>query len=276
MSLPNHIVKLQADASRKGKALDADIREAITAYVRREVEAGRIQNQAGVVRYLQRAGYEITRADEDYVTVLHPETKKRLRLKGGLYSREGFHARETTTPRVQYGVPNPQRAAELAASLEPMVAARARFHQQRYGTGDAERAPDREQAPGFMVELLSQYIERHLGADALRPTWQRHRQRMRTVSQEQQSGRGRGIHDRDGATVARCLATFGATLQRAGRHYTAVFADLDRASGRLERAGGAISASAAAIEDPWEWLKYQFYARHERDQGYEYDGGMER
>ena len=99
---------------------------------------------------------------------------------------------------------------------------------------------------------------------------------MRTVSQEQQSGRGRGIHDRDGATVARCLATFGATVQRAGRHYTAVFADLDRARGRLERAGGAISASAAAIEDPWEWLKYQFYARHERDQGYEYDGGMER
>jgi hypothetical protein len=129
---------------------------------------------------------------------------------------------------------------------------------------------------GSTRKLLSQYIERHLGADALRPTWQRHRQRTRTASQEQQSGRGRGIHDRDGATVARCLATFGATLQRTGRHYTAVFADLDRASGRLERAGGAISASAAAIEDPWEWLKYQFYARHERDQGYEYEGGMER
>ena len=276
VSLPNHIAKLQAEASRKGEALNADIREAITAHVRREVEAGRIRDQAGVVRYLKKAGYEIPRAGENYVTVMHPETKKRLRLKGGLYSREGFNARETTTTHVQYGVPDPQRAADLAATLEPMVAARARFHQQRYGTGDQERAPDREQAPGFMVELLSQFIERHLGADALRPTWQRHRQRTRTASQEQQSGRGRGTHDRDGATVARCFATFGATLQRAGRHYAAAFADLDRASGRLERAGGAISASAAAIEDPWEWLKYQFYARHERDQGYEYDGGMER
>ena len=137
VSLPNHLAKLQADASRKGKALDADIREAITAHVRREVEAGRIRDQAGVVRYLEKAGYEITRAGENYVTVMHPETKKRLRLKGGLYSREGFNARETTTPRVQYGVPDPQRAADLAATLEPMVAARARFHQQRYGTGDA-------------------------------------------------------------------------------------------------------------------------------------------
>ena len=117
VSLPNHLAKLQADASRKGKALDADIREAITAYVRREVEAGRIRNQAGVVRYLQRAGYEITRAGEDYVTVMHPETKKRLRLKGGLYSREGFNARETTTPRVQYGVPDPPTRRRTSSKL---------------------------------------------------------------------------------------------------------------------------------------------------------------
>ena len=90
----------------------------------------------------------LPRAGEDYVTVMHPETKKRLRLKGGLYSREGFNARETAAPGVRYGVPDPQRAADLAAQLEPMVAARARFHQQRYGAGDEERAPDREQAPG--------------------------------------------------------------------------------------------------------------------------------
>ena len=72
---------LLATGRGQGKALDADIREAITAYVRREVEAGRIRDQAGVVRYLKKAGYEITRAGENYVTVLHPETKKRLRLK---------------------------------------------------------------------------------------------------------------------------------------------------------------------------------------------------
>ena len=31
------------------------------------------------------------------------------------------------------------------------------------------------------MELLSQYIERHLGDEALRPIWQRHRQRTRTA-----------------------------------------------------------------------------------------------
>jgi len=275
VSLPNHIAKLQADASRKGKALDTDIREAITSYVRREVEAGRIEDQAGVVRYLKNAGYEITRSGEDYITVMHPETQKRLRLKGGLYSRSSFNARETAAPGVRYGIPDPQRAAVLAAQLEPMVAARARFHRQRYGAGDEERAPDRQQAPGQGVELLSQYIERHLGEDALGPVWQRHRQRSRTAMSEQQRDRGRGSNDRDRATIARRLKSFGETLQRAGRRHDAAFAEPDRASGRLEQASGAISASASEI-DPWEWLKYQFYARNEQDQGYEYDDGMER
>jgi hypothetical protein len=273
VSLPNYIAKLQADASRKGKALDADIREAITFYVRREVEAGRIQDQAGLVRYLKNAGYEITREGKNYIIILHPETKKRLRLKGGLYSRNGFNARETVAPGVRYGIPDPQRAAALAAQLEPMVAARARFHQRRYGAGDEERAPDQQQAPGQGVELLSQFIERHLGDDALGLVWQRHRQRTRTAIPEQQRGRGRGGDDRDRATIARRLAAFGETLQRAGRRHDAALADLDRASGRLERASGAVSASAAtaATINPWEWLKWHFYGRHEH--GYEHNRG---
>jgi hypothetical protein len=276
VSLPNHIAKLQADANRKGKALDEDIREAITSYVRREVEAGRIEDQAGVVRYLEGAGYEITRSGDDYVSVMHPQTKKRLRLKGGLYSRTSFNARETAAPGVRYGVPDPQRAAALGAQLEPMVAARARFHQLRYGAGDEARAREPEQTPGPRpgIELLSQYIEHHLGADALRPVWQQHRQRSRTAMQEQPGGRGRGGDDRDGATIARRLAAFGETLQRAGRRHAAAFADLDRASGRLERASAAVSASAAAI-DPWDWLRWQFYRSPEREHGEDYGYGMD-
>lgn len=276
VSLPNHIAKLQAAASRKGKALDADIREAITAYVRREVEAGRIEDQGGVVRYLKNAGYDITREGEDYISVMHPETKKRLRLKGGLYSRNGFNARETAAPGVRYGVPDPERAAALAARLEPMVARRERFHLQRYGAGAEARTREPEQAPGQGAELLSRYVERHLGEDALGPVWQRHRQRTRTAPPEQQRGRGRGGDDRDRATIARRLKSFGETLQRAGRRHDAAFAELDRASGRLERATGGISASAAAI-DPWDWLMWRFYRSHERGQGQGYDGdhGME-
>jgi hypothetical protein len=166
----------------------------------------------------------------------------------------------------------------LAAQLEPMVAARALFHRRRYGAGDEERAREPEQAPGQGVELLSRYIEHHLGEDALGPVWQRHRQRTRTAIPEQRRGRGRGADDRDRATIARRLKSFGETLQRAGRRHDAAFADLDRASGRLERASAAVSASAAAI-DPWDWLKWQFYGRAEPEQGYgryyDEDHGME-
>jgi hypothetical protein len=265
VSLPNHLAKLRAAEKRRGQeAIKTDIREAITAHVRREVEAGRVQDQAGVVRYLKGAGFEITREGKDYITVLDRDTGKRIRLKGSLFSKERFNARETRAPGVRYGVPDFARAAECAAKLEPMVAARARFHQQRYGVehrGEAqrERSPGPWHGPG--PEPLRAYMARHLGAEALHMPWHPRRQRTRTASQERPGDSGRASDDRAGATVARRVAAFGTALQRAGRHYAAAFADLNRASGRLEYAGGAISAGAAAIEDPWEWLKWLFYGR---------------
>src|SRR5688572_498542 len=53
VSLPNHIARLKADGARKGKALQQDIREAITERVKQEVAAGRITDQGGIVRYLK-------------------------------------------------------------------------------------------------------------------------------------------------------------------------------------------------------------------------------
>jgi hypothetical protein len=57
ISLPNHIARLKADGARKGKALQQDIREAITARVKREVAAGPITDQGGVVRFLRGEGF---------------------------------------------------------------------------------------------------------------------------------------------------------------------------------------------------------------------------
>jgi hypothetical protein len=280
VSLPNHLAKLRAADKRRGtKARKEDIREAITASVRREVEAGRVKSQAGVVQYLKGAGFEITRTGKDYVTVLDPETGQRIRLKGGLYSKEPFNARETVVQGVRYGVPDSARAAELAAKLEPMVAARAKFHEQRYGVLEQDDAQQQERGPGLWPgdgpEPLRGYVARHLGAEALHATWTPRRQRTRHAIHERQGD----SYDRTGTAIARRLSAFGAELQRAGHRFAGALADLDRASGRLERASRGVAASAAAI-DPWEWLKYQFYGRHERDQGDErdqgYDYGMDR
>jgi hypothetical protein len=255
---------------------EVDIREAITTAVRWEVDAGRIKDRRGVERYLARLGFTFTRRGEEYLTVVHPDTRERIRLKGSLYSRKQFNAREAGERPVVYGVADPARAAELAAKLEVMVAARARFHQQRYAVAREDQGAQTDIAlPGNRQEPLRAYIERHLGADALHTPWREHRQHTRTVIDERQRETGRGTDDRAGAAITRRLAAFGAALSGAGRRYATALADLGRASGRLERAGGAVSAGAAAIEDPWDWLKYQFYRRHEQDQGQGYDHGIE-
>jgi hypothetical protein len=273
VSLPNHLAKLRAADKRRGKkALKEDIREAITASVRREVEAGRVHDQAGVVRYLTSVGFEITRTgkDKDYVTVRDRETGQRIRLRGSLYSRHNFHAREIPERRVRYGVPDSTRAAELAAKLESMVAARAKFHQQRYGVlehgGEAQQERGPGPWPGQGLEPLRGYVTRHLGAEALHAAWQPRRQRTRHAMHERQGE----SYDRAGAAITRRLSAFGAELQRAGRRFAGALADLDRASGRLERASRGITASAPAIE-PWDWLKWRFYG-HDREAERWYQG----
>jgi hypothetical protein len=268
VSLPNHLAKLQANAQRRGQALRADIREAITTAVRREVAAGHIKDRWGVERYLERLGFTFPRRGKDYLTVIHPDTRERIRLKGSLYSLEGFNARETAARPIVYGVPDPDRAAALAAKLEPMVAARTRFHQQRYRVQARAGETPREQRTERGLEPLRQYLERHLGADALRSVWQPRRQRGRTAIRERQGETRRATHDRAGTTLARRLATFGEALSGAGRRYTGALTDLDRASGRLERASRTISAGAAAL-DPW--LEKQWWERfYGHDQGIEH------
>jgi hypothetical protein len=109
-------------------------------------------------------------------------------------------------------------------------------------------------------------LQEKLHMDGIGVLGERRRQRTRTAIDARQQETGRGADDRAGAAITRRLAAFGATLSGAGRGYAAALADLDRASGRLERAGGTFAASVGAI-DPWDWLKYQFYG-HGRGHDY--------
>jgi relaxase-like protein len=134
VSLPDHLAKLQAHAQRQGKALKEDKREIITAFIQREIDAGRISDRAGVETYLQGQGFTLTRSGKDYITILEPGTGERLRLKGSIYSREPWNQ----TQAQRYGTPDPVRAAELATKLEQLAAARAAYHYQRYGQPEHE------------------------------------------------------------------------------------------------------------------------------------------
>lgn len=172
VSLPDHIAALLAEAKRrkglvtlKGKAgLRTEIQTAVRERVKREVLAGDIEDRSGIEQWLAAQGYAIVRSGEEYLTIIEPETGERIRLKGGVFSREGFG--RTPEAGAIYGVVNPAREAILAARLEPMVAKRAAYHMKRYG-----RAVSPARYRG--METLASHLVRTLGAEAMQPHWPR-------------------------------------------------------------------------------------------------------
>ena len=165
VSLPHHLAKLRAASTRKGEAYKEDIREAVTAFVRREVDAGRVKDRDGVVAFLTAQGFEIPRAGKDYITVLDPESAERIRLKGGLYNKEKFDPRQEAG-KIRYGIPDPERAATLREKLDRLAASRAKYNRQRYRSQG--QTPAQDLTPGEN-EKLEDYLSRQLGDEAITP-----------------------------------------------------------------------------------------------------------
>jgi hypothetical protein len=173
---------LEAGEKLKGTTrLREDLRQGISAYVRAEVEAGRIADREDVLAYLEKEGLTITRATGKAITVLVPgtldffegrpsEAQKHavIRLKGGLYSRDDFDpARRVERPK-RYAQPDPAREAQFSEKLERLKAMRRAYHLKRYGArGLPEPRPiDRnDRAP--QIEALDDYVQRILGDDAI-------------------------------------------------------------------------------------------------------------
>ena len=163
VSLPHHLAKLRAASTRKGEAYKEDIREAVTAFVRREVDAGRVKNRAGVVEFLKAQGFEIPRAGDNYVTIKEPGSDVKIRLKGGLYNKTNFDPRQQAG-KIRYGIRDPERAAQLREKLERLAASRAKYNRQRYRAKGQEPARDLTPAEG---EGLEEYLTRQLGDEAI-------------------------------------------------------------------------------------------------------------
>lgn len=172
MTLPDHIAALLAEAKRrkglvtlKGKAgLRTEIHAAVRERVQREVLAGRITGRDGIENWLESEGYAIARSGGEYLTIIEPETGERIRLKGGVFSREEFDRNQETDS--VYGVVNAVRETLLAARLEPMIAKRAAYHRKRYGTQHVH-------AVHRGMESLACHLARTLGAEAMQPHWPR-------------------------------------------------------------------------------------------------------
>jgi hypothetical protein len=267
--LPQHLAKLYAEAKRQGKGKEivkAEIREAITTAVRREVDAGRIHDQDGVVAFLKAQGYAVPRHGTDYITVV--VEGERTRLKGGLYS-EQFSPRANVR-EARYGAPDPERVTELGARLERMVATRAAYHQERYGRRQ-EEAEQRQEIvhPGHdiarqAVPDLGRYLRQHLGKETIEPRQRRpqtraRRRRVRVTQQEQTQGAARD----DGPGTA-ATGRMAALSGRARQRYRTALGGVERghrqlgdATQRIERGRGALysghGAFTASLDEALRW-----------------------
>ena len=111
---------------------------------------------------------------KDYITIIEPQTGERIRLKGALYSREGFDPAAATRQGIVYGVPDAARAEALAAKLERLTEVRAGYHRKYYGEPVQDIAPVYEidpspDLPPQAGESLAEYLERTLGDAAILP-----------------------------------------------------------------------------------------------------------
>ena len=108
----------------------------------------------------------------------------------------------SSVQEARYGTPDPERVAELAATLERIAAARATYHLERYGRSP-EEAEQRQEIvpPGHAharhdVPDLGRYLRQHLGKETIelrqrRPQTRSRRRRVRVTQQEHTQGNTR-------------------------------------------------------------------------------------
>ncbi|MDR1611701.1 MAG: relaxase/mobilization nuclease domain-containing protein, partial [Planctomycetota bacterium] len=134
------------DKAEKEKA-----REAINAYVKTLVEGGAVRDRADVATALREAGLEINREGRDYITVMDPESRDKIHLKGGVYGAgwtlEKFgrtHAGEGRTGTDTDGERLQGTIVDLERQLAGVIEKRAAYNVGRYGTGDYKRGNEVE------------------------------------------------------------------------------------------------------------------------------------
>ena len=103
-------------------------------FVQAEVTAGRIQNRADVIQFLEQSGFAVPRQGKDYLTIEDKEGN-RTRLKGLFYERgfsiEGLGARPTGSP-ASPDQRNPETLGDVEKRFSKLFAGRVAKFQKLY------------------------------------------------------------------------------------------------------------------------------------------------
>lgn len=152
-----------------------DYRQIITNYVTENIRLGRVKNRTHAIALLEKSGFQITRAGEDYITVFNEQIGQKLRLKGGIYSAswrlgQGLTA-ETRSGKETDRSTALSRIREAETELTTRIKERVEYHQSRYGNNEAvhQRSMEMVSSPASSnsYEPLNRFLARQLGDDAI-------------------------------------------------------------------------------------------------------------
>lgn len=146
-----------------------DPRKLVHEYIAQRIAAGIVTNRAELVLSLHEVGLETPRLGKDYLTVMDPESRTRIRMKGGVYCEHWRLEKQTPSQNQRgsrdTGADRVRRIRELTAQLERVIEKRAGYNRDRYRSSDcgherngfeSARAPggtDKETAMGVSFEL---------------------------------------------------------------------------------------------------------------------------
>lgn len=112
-------------------------KEALQTYIIQQIEYGKIRNRTDIIQALQDVGLQINRQGKDYITVVDPASKEKLRLKGAMYAeqfdltdRENQSQNRTGTERNRSNTQT--ELSRLAGELEQIIQKRADYNRKRY------------------------------------------------------------------------------------------------------------------------------------------------
>lgn len=178
---PGYQAYIDAAAIRAGiedEESKEDPRILITRYLVQHIEAGTIEDRAGIIAALEKIGVEIPRQGRDYITVREPSTGEKWRLRGVIYGRnfkrEDFTAETETEDdrgsRADRAV-DPVRAAEAFRELQKTRRRRAEYNRGRYRvqgkTAEALPPTASDCGAGNRNESFGDRLRRELGSAAL-------------------------------------------------------------------------------------------------------------
>jgi 5S rRNA maturation endonuclease (ribonuclease M5) len=143
---PGHVAHQQSENLKAGLAASPDPKKDITEYLTSRIEAGMIEDRAGIVAALEEAGLKLNRKGKDYISVRLESDAKPLRLKGAIYAEDfkctelirAIESEDGIRPD-RNRIDDQERAREARDKLEDAIRRRTEYNIGRYTKADRQQ-----------------------------------------------------------------------------------------------------------------------------------------